>query len=361
MVSAKTKINGENIGINRTYSYDVLRIFACFMVIVNHTNSPIFMNYFPQMSGQLSLVLFFISKTAVPIFFMLSGALLLGKQDTYRIAYGKRALRIFLDILIFSFVAFCVSNQGLNAFSFNTIQSMIGKPIITPYWYLYSYLAIMLMLPFLQKMVQAFKQKDFLILLGVLFFLKVCIPFLTCFELFPTISTFFTRNLFSGEIFYFILGYFITHYLLDWLQNNKRRRIAITVSIILFFAGIIFCWHRTGLEFYQNGKFFLRLDDAFNLPITIYSAAFFLSIILIFQHIQFPAVIVKPLCIVSQATFGVYLIHNIGISLTQPILQFLCANMNDWFAVIIIDIMIFICCTIVVAILRKIPLIKKLL
>ena len=37
----------------------------------------------------------------VPLFFMISGALLLGKEETYEVVLKKRVPRICLDILIF--------------------------------------------------------------------------------------------------------------------------------------------------------------------------------------------------------------------------------------------------------------------
>ena len=203
MVSITT--DSRNFESNRNYSFDILRIFACFMVIVNHTNSWVFMTYFPSASGHLSLALFFISKTAVPIFFMISGALLLGKRDTYRIAYGKRAFRIFLDILVFSIISFCITNHGFNGFSFDTIRSMINNPIITPYWYLYSYLGIMLMLPFLQKMVQALNKRDYIILLSLLFISRPFLSFLSYLGLLPAISDFFfKKSFFRGNILFLI-------------------------------------------------------------------------------------------------------------------------------------------------------------
>ena len=64
---------------------DVLRIIACFFVIVNHTNSDIFKSATPaSLTWFVSLTYFFISKIAVPIFFMISGYLLLNKADGYK-------------------------------------------------------------------------------------------------------------------------------------------------------------------------------------------------------------------------------------------------------------------------------------
>lgn len=74
---------------------DLLRIIACFLVIVNHTNSVIFLGSSPDsLDWYVSLTYFFISKIAVPIFFMISGYLLLKKEDNY-----KKAFREFCVLL----------------------------------------------------------------------------------------------------------------------------------------------------------------------------------------------------------------------------------------------------------------------
>lgn len=69
---------------NRKVYLDFLRILACFLVIVNHTNSDIFLNSSIGITWFVSITYFFICKIAVPLFVMISGAVLLGKKDSYK-------------------------------------------------------------------------------------------------------------------------------------------------------------------------------------------------------------------------------------------------------------------------------------
>lgn len=346
----------------RNYVFDLLRIFACFMVIINHTNSWIFTQYFPSPSGKVSLGLFFISKTGVPIFLMISGALLLGKRDSYRVAYGKRAFRMVVDIVVFSLLTKCLIEENLSAFSLEFLRSLINEPCIVAYWYLYTYLSLMLMLPFFQRMVAGMSKKDFGVLLGVLFLFKQILPFLSVLEIPVSTSSFFNTNFFSGAIFYFLLGYFITHYFVDWVKSDKKRmRNIIVGSVVLFVTGILLCWYMTSLEYYQDGYFTLVLDNVYNFPITVYSTALFVFALLIFNGCRMPEKLSGFICVVGQATFGVYLIHNAVIYRTRWILKDLCANMNDLLAVLIMDILIFTFCTIIIVLVRKIRIMKKIL
>ncbi|MBQ5649328.1 MAG: acyltransferase family protein, partial [Clostridia bacterium] len=78
---------------------DILRIIACFCVIVNHTNSDVFLNTAPgSITWFVSLAYFFVSKIAVPVFFMISGYLLLGKIDSPKKSF-QRIIRILAALI----------------------------------------------------------------------------------------------------------------------------------------------------------------------------------------------------------------------------------------------------------------------
>lgn len=345
----------------RAYVFDFLRIFACFMVIVNHTNSAIFREFFPSVSGHASLILFFISKTAVPVFFMISGALLLGKKDTYKTAYSKRAFRIAADIIVFSVLTAFVFNGGFSFLNLSFFSSMINKPYITPYWYLYSYFAIMLMLPFLQRLVNALSKKDLTVLLSLLFFVHTIVSFISYLEIIPSASNYFTREFFSGDIFYFFFGYYIYKFLPDMLNTAKRKRIVLSISPAAFFAGIIFSWYRTSQEFYADGEFSLRLDNIYGLPVLLSSVGLFVFVFLLLKDVKITGRLSKLITIVSSSTFGIYLTHYIIIRKGNSVMELLKDSMNDFIAVLIFDVIVFIVGAVGITILRLIPKVKNFL
>lgn len=69
---------------SRQVHIEFLRIVAAFLVIVNHTNSRIFLARAPSATWFASVTYFFICKIAVPLFLMIMGALLLEKHDTHQ-------------------------------------------------------------------------------------------------------------------------------------------------------------------------------------------------------------------------------------------------------------------------------------
>ena len=70
---------------NRRISLEILRIISCFFVIVSHTNGYL-LDEISKGEGMwfLAIAYHILSKIAVPVFFMISGALYLNKEHSYK-------------------------------------------------------------------------------------------------------------------------------------------------------------------------------------------------------------------------------------------------------------------------------------
>lgn len=149
---------------------DTLRIFACLMVIFNHTNERGFYRYVSDTIGGvkwwMNLIPSIICKSAVPLFFMISGSLLLRKNENIKNTY-KRIPKILIDLVFFSFLYF-----GFDTWSSSgTISSLeILKNMATSnywhLWYLYAYFALIITLPILREMVKGLQVKSTICLWG---------------------------------------------------------------------------------------------------------------------------------------------------------------------------------------------------
>ncbi|MDO4731884.1 MAG: acyltransferase [Clostridia bacterium] len=175
---------------NRKTYLDAIRILAIFLVIFNHTPAYHF-PYHPGGEQYNIYVMLFISgltKIAVPLFFMISGAVLLAKAETIRTVLKKRALRILCLIILFqliqfSFYGICFHNgeHKLNFYSFLS-ACFSGHSFVTnrtsaaAVWFLYAYLAFILFLPFLRFMVKNMKNEHFYYLGMIQIFSLVVIP-----------------------------------------------------------------------------------------------------------------------------------------------------------------------------------------
>lgn len=84
---------------------EILRIFACLLVIYNHTEEQGFFLYQVDSIGSLPYIVHLIftitSKCAVPIFFTISGALLITKEESIKSTY-HRIIKFLIDVMLFS-------------------------------------------------------------------------------------------------------------------------------------------------------------------------------------------------------------------------------------------------------------------
>ncbi|MCE5342834.1 MAG: acyltransferase family protein, partial [Eubacteriales bacterium] len=165
-VNASPVINTSSAERPRYAYLDFLRILAAFLVIVNHTNSLVFKNLIPaDTTWWFSIAWYYGSKIAVPLFVMVSGACLLPKQDSYRKALGRFA-RVLAVLVLFSYLYYLVNlwqagwawRAALNIPAF--LGSIWAQRITDSFWYLYFYLGLMVMLPFLQRMATTMRKRD---------------------------------------------------------------------------------------------------------------------------------------------------------------------------------------------------------
>lgn len=113
--------------------YEVLRLIAIVGVVFNHTSGRGFDLYMAEGCSGInyvgSLLLGILCKIAVPLFFLVSGGLLLAKEERIRTVLVKRVLRILLALVIFSGVLYLfwirwdyVTKAGVQDFLFAALE-----------------------------------------------------------------------------------------------------------------------------------------------------------------------------------------------------------------------------------------------
>ena len=132
----------------------MLRIIAVVMVVLNH--SDLYYTYYTNTDSVLtfsvSLLLSCICRINVPLFMMITGALLIPKAESWSVIFKKRISRMLVVLVAFSALMY-----GLQCFAWNQdtfsamafVEKLLKNEIQTSYWYLYEYIGILMMLPFL--------------------------------------------------------------------------------------------------------------------------------------------------------------------------------------------------------------------
>lgn len=154
----------------RKLHIDLLRLLAASLVIYNHSAGQtyflLYSNDLYKMACTISISSFV--RNNVPLFFMISGALLLGREETYRQLFTKRIAR-FASVTVLASAAHYLLTPHADRSAMNFLSGLLSGTITIPYWFLYSYLTMLLALPFLRKIAKQLTGRDVLLLMGLRF------------------------------------------------------------------------------------------------------------------------------------------------------------------------------------------------
>ena len=202
----------------RNISYDIIRIIAIFMVVVNHTNVTSFGALVGTPKWYIVLFLQVICVVCVPLFFMISGALHLGSEkpmsirDVYKNRIGKQAIPFIVWSLVYV-VARIV--MGKIPFSISAFTDILHTPAYYQFWFMYTLMAIYMILPLLQTLLNNCDKKKTEYILVLWFIFCSIIPLIT--KIVPEFKLSEHADLVvcSGYLGYFILGHYLNKYKQD--------------------------------------------------------------------------------------------------------------------------------------------------
>lgn len=228
---------------NRIIGYDCLRIIATFMVIAIHSNVIYLANNLGSVGWYFIMELTALCVIAVPVFIMISGAMLLdcGREIGIRELFFKRVSKQAIPFAIWSIVYVLIRViMGKIPLNINSFVSLIKEPAYYQFWFMYTLLAIYLLLPVLQKIVihASKKQIEYILILWLVF--SVFVPMVSHFIPALTLSSHVDLILCEGYIGYFILGYYIKKYPL--FKNSEKNWCLILVGILITGSAAIIEW-----------------------------------------------------------------------------------------------------------------------
>lgn len=347
----------------KTY-IDFLRIVAIYMVLFNHSGKNGMMLF--TISRQSPFYPFYLFnsifiKIAVPVFLMISGTLLLGKNESYS-DIVKRFLKFAAVLLAASFISYLYDCFYRHSMTFSIIDFFIRvykQPISIALWYMYSYLAFILMLPFMRTLAQNMDKNAFrwmLVMHGLI-------------SLLPIIEYILRQgniHHYSGFSF-FISPQFVLYPLLGYYfgYRIKEEELSAKTMFGLIIAGIsaiVLCSVMTHWKCTLTGQWdSSKCQTFFNTLIFLPSCATFYTARYIFSRYTISPRICRTISTIGGATFGLFLLERICRFTTEPIRVALRPYMPTIFAC---WIWIFAACTlgiVITLILKKIPFIANVL
>jgi len=333
------------------YDYmDWLRVLAIFSVVGIHVVAQHVTNYnkAPNVWWYGNLIDSAL-RVSVPIFFMISGALLLTrtKEEKLHVFFKKRFSKVVIPFVIWSII-YLIYRQVM-WFEHFTLKQMV-KMFLTDnvffhLWFLYVIIGLYLMTPFLQKIVQYSSKEMLQYFLASWFVLSSLAPFVHKFEGF---SISLQAGLFGTYIGYFILG----AYLLKYPLPKKSLPL---LGVLAAFGYGVTAYGTYWLTLKNGGKldgFFYQYGS----PNVVFIGIFLFVLFQQYHHV-FKAN--KFIQLLSAASMGIYLIHPI-VQLYGRRIDFDEYWVHPVIAVPLVWVSIFFASFILTWIIQKIPVLKRI-
>lgn len=359
----------DNITKRNLIYLEVLRIIAIYLVLFNHTNGfLLYATHYPLPTSYLYLVISIISKVAVSVFFMISGALLLEKEESYLILYRKRILKYAIVLILFSFVYFAYFSysNGLPIKINDFLKLLYSSNANAHFWFLYDYLAFLVMLPFIRKIVKSLTNKEYVYILIINIIFVGIIPIIEYLVNGGTIKynpCFDLSAIVCSSLVYSLMGYFLNHQIN--CQNVKTKHLIIgfifCLIAISITMGITIYVLKTEQIYTSNGLIDGNLVQKFLNNLIIVPAMYlFLVIKKIFTKINIPNKLQTLIKICGSCVFGVYIFEFVLRVKTVFIYDFLQGYLPIMVAYLLWTLIIIVIGFIIIFLLKKIPIIRKL-
>ncbi len=290
----------------RNISYDIIRIVAIFMVVVNHTNVTSFGALVGTPKWYAVLFLQVICVVCVPLFFMISGALHLGSEepmsikDVYKNRIGKQAIPFIIWSLVYV-VARIV--MGKIPFSISAFTDILHTPAYYQFWFMYTLFAIYLILPLLQTLLNNCDKKKTEYILVLWFVFCSLVPLATKYIPGFAISEHSDLVVCGGYIGYFILGHYI---------NKYKQEVKVSTGALLWVSGSVITIICAVIELLYaqttNTRFAGFVYQSYLLPATVMASC---GAFIVFQNKKwsFKEKTVGKIARLSVLSLGVYYIH----------------------------------------------------
>lgn len=284
----------------RNYNLELIRMISFILVIVIHVTNYYCRAYgaIPQSEYVFSLMLDVAARISVPCFFMITGALILGREESLK-KHGKRLFRFLLALIVWSAVYYL-----WNRFYMGTpydLRKILYVPTEAHLWYLYAMIPIYMVLPFFQVMCRGMDIK-----LERAFLIVICAAVLFNYLLaLQNGQPYYDLPLIGDRVysFYVFIGYYIYKYR-KHIRFSQRMAAFVTAGCLLLTFGITFAVTEV------SGGHFERTLEYGSPLIVLGSAAFFLFVIRLkkseFDPSEKAKRIIDQIC---GCSFGIYLIH----------------------------------------------------
>ncbi len=332
-------MNSNSI-VSKNINADLVKVVATLFVVMIHIVATTVLNASVDSAGWYwaNLIDSF-CRVAPPLFFMVSGAFLLTKIEPISQFFTKRASKILVPALFWSFVYITlrVMFSSYDLTLKNIITDVIMGSGYYHLWFLNAIVVIYFLTPLLRIMIVENKKVEITIV-ACLFILSWCGGY---FEMIPSYL--------SNMLAY--IGYFVVGHLLFDMATKKNTKTLLIAGVFYVLASV-FTFYNTMSISYAADAFDEKYYGYSTINIMVASLALFVAIMQIKIETCCKSVIAK----ISSLGFGIYLAHPLVIR----VLGLDKTEMDMFYKQILGGVVVFVISYIVVMIMKKSNTLAKL-
>lgn len=325
----------------RNLNLDFLKIVACIGVIILHTTMPGFKE---AESWNYLTYLYYLGTYSIPLFFMVNGYLLLGKNEISYSYILQKIKWILVTVSVWTLIIWIYKRD----FSQNPIKKVLGSLLQRGYffqfWFFGALVLIYLCLPILKKFLKS--KNRYLLALSLLVIIGFVLE-LTNYLLQKPVQVYViqTFRLWTW-FFYYILGGFIAQFNLATLRNCFKNWMKVVTLVLLFISPFILYVLAKGIHHNLYAEYFY--DSIF---VKIVSLGIFLTALTFDLNTDKNRWIIY----LSNQIMGVFIIHTYVMKVWEKLVGFSFIGAYLLFLIFTLSVSF-----IVVGILIKIPFFNRI-
>jgi surface polysaccharide O-acyltransferase-like enzyme len=339
------------------YWIDLVRVVAVFQVVLIHLSYVLFFKEDVSSPNWVAANFYSsISRMGVPLFFMVSGCLLLGKSEPVPEFFRKRFVKVGIPTLfwsaaylLWSVEAYTNGRMSPLGIVLSMLKAMYLGDVEIHLWFLYILIGIYLAVPILRVYISTASRKDLIYFVGLWFIAT------SLFELAHRIlgnPTALVIPVVTGYVGYFVMGYLLVDFDID-----QRSRLFAGLGCLLAIAVTFF---GTNLLSAKAGPIDAYFYSYFSPPTVLASICGFFLLKDLGGRLGRVGKIVK---VVSATSFGIFLIHIFVVELLRK--GALGFRLYSWMAssvymIPLTALAVYVLSFVIVFVSQKIPVLKRL-
>lgn len=321
------KITVEKTGTRSVY-LDAVRVIACLVVIIQHAPLP---GEGAVAHGAFLVLNSYFAAVCVPLFFMVSGALLLPCSENAS-AFGylkKRIAKILFPTVCFTLLYIFIG-ENVKGGGKNLLPTLLSIPLSAQghgvLWFMYTLTGLYLLVPVISPWLRRVSKRELEFYL-ILWLITLLYPYLGR-GLAVNAGNTGILYYFTGYAGYFLLGHYMHKYSLP-------LKLLLPFAVLALPLPAINKWLGWNFDFYEA---FWYLSA----PVAVMTATVFALVKKYLAKRQLQTSVSKPLTLVSNLSFGIYLIHILVMRKLLYQLPFVQGITNYYFQTFTIVVLTFI-------------------